>query len=177
MFPHSGGLWSVNRGLARDRDGYYQRLANADQPRQGDLDGRGNLSERQLREWCEYFVAVCNDQVSFMKRMLDFDGLRERVAALVAVREQSSSHPHYRCEAVLPLHHVLVLGPLARGEFVRMMGIPERTAQRTLTQLVKDGLLVSDGPKLPVRVGFPLDALGILFPSLYPEAATADPDE
>jgi hypothetical protein len=38
-------------------------------------------------------------------------------------------------------------------------------------------LLVSDGPKLPVRVGFPLDALGILFPNLYPEAATADPDE
>jgi len=177
LFPLSGGLWSVNRGLARDRDGHYSRLANADQPRQGDLDGRGNLSERTLREWCEYFVAVCKDQATFMSRMLDFDGLRERVAALVAVRQQSSSYPHYRPEGVQPLHHVLVLGPLARGDFVRMTGIPERTAQRTLTQLVKDGLLVSDGPKLPVRIGLPLDALGILFPNLYPEAAASNPDE
>ena len=177
LFPLNEGLWSVNRGLARDRDGYYLHLANADQPRQGDIDGRGNLSERMLREWCEYFVAVCKDQVAFMNRMLDFDGLRERLAALIAVREQSSIHRHYRPEAVLPLHHVLVLGPLSRGDFVRMTGIPERTAQRTLTQLVKDGLLVSDGPKLPVRIGFPLDALGILFPNLYPEAATANPDE
>jgi len=177
LFPLSGGLWSVNRGLARDRDGYYRHLADADQPRQGDLDGRGNLSERALREWCEYFVAVCLDQVTFMRRMFDFDSLRERVAALVAVRAQTSGHPHYRPEAVLPLHHILVLGPLSRGDFVRMTGIPERTAQRTLTQLVKDGLLVSDGPKLPVRIGFPLDALGILFPNLYPEAATAHPDE
>lgn len=177
LFRLSGGLWSVNRGLARDRDGYYRHLANADRPRQGDLDGRGNLSERQLREWCEYFVAVCKDQVTFMSRMLDFDGLRERVAALVAVRGQSSNYPHYRPELVQPLVHVLVLGPLARGDFVRMTGIPERTAQRSLAQLVKDGLLVSDGPKLPVRIGFPLDALGLLFPNLYPEAATADPDE
>ena len=130
-----------------------------------------------LREWCEYFIAVCKDQAAFMNRMLDFDGLRERLAALIAVREQSSIHRHYRPEAVLPLHHVLVLVPLARGDFVRMMGIPERTAQRTLTQLVKDGLLVSDGPKLPVRIGFPLDALAILFPNLYPEAGTANPDE
>lgn len=176
LFPLSGGLWSVNRGLARDRDAYYLHLAQADQPRQGDLDGRGNLSERRLREWCEYFIAVCKDQVAFMGRMLDFDGLRERVTALVAVRAQSSAYRHYRPEAVQPLQHVLVLGPLARGDFVRMMGIPERTAQRTLAQFVKDGLLVSDGPKLPVRIGFPLDALGILFPNLYPEAATANPE-
>jgi Fic family protein len=177
LFPLSGGLWSVNRGLARHRDGYFARLANADQPRQGDLDGRGNLSERALREWCEYFVSLCKDQVTFMSRMLDFDGLRERLAALIAVRKQGSSHPNYRPEVVQPLYHVLVLGPLARGDFVRMTGIAERTAQRTLTQLVKDGLLVSDGPKLPVRIGFPLDALGMLFPDLYPEAATSNFDE
>lgn len=177
LFSLSGGLWSVNRGLARNRDNYYSHLANADQPRHGDLDGRGNLSERMLREWCEYFVATCLDQVAFMRRMLDLDGLRERIAALVAVRAQSPSHPHYRPEAIQPLHHTLVLGPVARGDFVRMMGIPERTAQRTLAQLVKDELLVSDGPKLPVRIGFPLDALSTLFPNLYPEAATANLEE
>jgi DNA-binding IclR family transcriptional regulator len=66
---------------------------------------------------------------------------------------------------------VSIAGALSRGEFVRMMGIPERTAQRTLKQLLDDGLLASDGPKAPVRLALPLDALGILFPGLYPEAA------
>ena len=65
----SGGLWSVSRGLARRRDEYYERLDAADAPRQGDLDGRGNLSEKELRRWCEWFVAICEDQVSFMNRM------------------------------------------------------------------------------------------------------------
>jgi Fic family protein len=174
LFSLSGGLWSVNRALARDRDGYYARLANADRPRQGDLDGRGNLSERGLREWCEYFVAVCKDQVTFMGRMLDLDGLRERVIALVAVRERSSTYRHYRSEVAAPLSYVLVLGPVARGDFVRMTGLPQRTGQRVLAQLIKDGLLVSNGPKLPVRIGLPLDALAILFPNLYPEAATSN---
>jgi hypothetical protein len=36
---------------------------------------------------------------------------------------------------------------------------------------VKDKLLVSDGPKSPVTFNFPLDALNILLPNLYPEAA------
>jgi Fic family protein len=95
---------------------------------------------------------------------------------LVAVRRASTRYPHYRAEAIVALQVVLATGPTARGDFVRIMGIPERSAQRTLSQLVKDGLLVSDGPKSPVRSGFPLDALNILFPNLYPEAATVNPD-
>jgi Fic family protein len=177
LFPISGGLWSVNRGLARDRDGYYAQLARADQPRQGDLDGRGNLSERALREWCEYFVAVCKDQVDFMGRVLHLDALRERLAALVAVRQQAARYTrykNYRPEMVEPLFRVLALGPLSRGDFVRMTGTAERTGQRMLAQLVGDGLLVSDGPRSPVRMGLPLDALGVLFPNLYPEAGTTN---
>jgi hypothetical protein len=53
-----------------------------------------------------------------------------------------------------------------------MTGLSERTASRVLAQLVKDKLLVSVGPKSPVTFNFPLDALNILLPNLYPEAAT-----
>ena len=44
------GLWSVSRGLARgiESRGDYKRMMDyADSPRQGDLDGRGNLSRRR----------------------------------------------------------------------------------------------------------------------------------
>lgn len=40
-----------------------------------------------------------------------------------------------------------------------------------LSQLLKDGLLRSETPKGPVTFHFPLDALHILLPHLYPEAA------
>lgn len=65
MLPLTGGLWSVNRGLARQRDKYYELLDAADAPRQGDLDGRGNLSEKALRAWCEYFIELADNQVAF----------------------------------------------------------------------------------------------------------------
>lgn len=47
------GLWSISRGLARglnSRQEYKQMMGYADSPRQGDLDGRGNLSQKALTE-------------------------------------------------------------------------------------------------------------------------------
>ena len=38
---YTGGLWSPLRGFARSTDRYYALLAAADEPRRGDLDGRG----------------------------------------------------------------------------------------------------------------------------------------
>ena len=54
----TGGLWSANRGLARKRADYYARLSEADMHRHGDYDGRGNLSEKMLIAWCEFFIDV-----------------------------------------------------------------------------------------------------------------------
>jgi hypothetical protein len=127
MFPLSNGLWSVNRGLARDRDSRH--LANADRPRRGGLNGRRDRTERPLREWCDCFVAARNDQVSFMNRVLDFDGLRERVAARVTVRVRSSNRPHYGPELVQTALPRLRARPAGARRFrVRMMGVPECTA-------------------------------------------------
>ncbi|RDK05874.1 Fic family protein [Cupriavidus lacunae] len=175
LFPLSGGLWSVNRGLARKRDDYYALLKNADMPRHGDLDGRGNLSERMLWEWCRFFIEQCDDQVSFMTSLLDINGLRERIQALVVFRSQLAAYPEYRQEAVLPLHHLVVAGPVPRGDFVQMTGLGERTGRKLLSQLLKDGLLISEdhSHRGAVGIGFPLDSLTFLFPNLYPEAATS----
>lgn len=167
------GLWSVNRGLARRRDDYYRHLSEADMAPQGDLDGRGNLSERMLIAWCEFFIDTCRDQVEFMSRMLDLDELKDRIGALITIRSHQHKTPDYRPEAILPLQHVMALGSISRGEFVQLTGLGERTARKVLAQLLADGLLLSDSPKGAVRMGLPLDALGVLFPNLYPEAASA----
>ncbi|RYE60763.1 MAG: Fic family protein [Hyphomicrobiales bacterium] len=175
LFPMSAGLWSVNRGLARDRDNYYRLLDDADAMRQGDLDGRGNLSEKNLFAWCRYFLGVCEDQVDFMARMLDMDRLKERIRAFVLVQGATRGSTEYRPEAVLPLQMLAAAGTLSRGEFARMTGLEERTARKVIARLTRDGLLHSNGHRDSLRLAFPLGSLGILFPNLYPEAGKLTP--
>ena len=175
LLPLSDGLWSVNRGLARQRARYYELLANADMPRHGDLDGRGR--EKMLRAWCEFFIEVCEDQVQFMGQMLGLDDLKKRLAALVTVRRETVSSLVYRKEIVLPLHHIIVAGPISRAEFTQMTGLGERTVRDIMRDLLKAGVLTSDSHRGPLSIAFPLDSLDLLFPRLYPEAAGAPPTD
>lgn len=169
LWPLSHGLWSVSRGLARNRDEYYARLDAADAPRQGDLDGRGNLSEAALRNWCDWFIGLCEDQVGFMARMFNLDEMKTRIQALITFR--AAHDKQIRREAVLPLYHLFLAGPTPRGEFLQMTGLGERTARSLLSRLIETGLVSSTGHVAPVRFAFPLDALQFLLPDLYPEAA------
>lgn len=174
LFGITGGLWSLSRGLARKRDEYYERLAAADSPRRGDLDGRGNLSLEGLVRWCRFFLEVCLDQVAFMARLLDLDELKNRITALVLFVGQTEGK--LKQQVALPLHHLVAAGPVTRGEFKQLTGLGERTAQGQLALLLKRGLIESDSALGPVRIGFPLSSLQFLFPDLYPEAATRPED-
>jgi Fic family protein len=177
LLPISAGLWSANRGLARNRDQYYAMLAGADAPRQGDLDGRGNLSERQLWAWCKWFAELCEDQVNFMSAMMDLHTLRDRIAAYVVVKGRAEGIKEYREECILALQTVATSGAVSRGDFVRMTGLGERTGRAALSRFLKDGLLRPAGDaqhhRSYVGIGFPISSLNVLFPNLYPEAATA----
>lgn len=170
LWPLSEGLWSPSRGLARATQDYYVHLNNADSARRGDLDGRGNLSTAGLNEWIEFFLGICQDQVTFMGRMLDLDDMKRRIEALIIFRHAHDKE--VRKEAILPLYHLFAAGPLKRMEFAQMTGLGERTARSLMSKLLKSGLLVSDTASGPVRWGLPLDSLQFLFPELYPEAAT-----
>lgn len=176
LFPISAGLWSVNRGLARQRDRYYAMLDSADAARQGDLDGRGNLSQKMLVAWCIYFAELCHDQVSFMTTMLDLPKLKERIRAYVLVRGTAEGITEYRDEAVLPLQTIAVAGPVSRGDFIRMTGLEERTARKVISRFIADGILRSESHRAELSIGFPFQSLGILFPNLYPEASTIPMD-
>ena len=168
--PFTSGLWSICRGLARTQPRYYAMLATADQPRRGDLDGRGNLTNAGLGEFCRYFLEICLDQVQLMHQLLNLDNMRNRIRALLHFR--NSQDKRIRLEAELPLHYLFTSGPLTRSEFKQMTGLTDKVAQMLLSHLQKAKLLVSDTPLGPVRFGLPLDALQFYFPDLYPEAST-----
>lgn len=168
LWKLSEGLWSPSRGFARSTEAYYAALHNADSPRRGDLDGRGNLSALGLFEWVKFFLDVCDDQVTYMSKMLASDAIKQRIEALLIFR--STQDTSTRHEAIVPLIHIFRLGPVARSEFVQMTGLGERNGRSLLSKLLADGLLVSDTADGVVRFGLPLDSLGMLFPDLYPEA-------
>jgi Fic family protein len=163
----ANGLWSVSRGLARgleSRADYKHMMDHADMPRQGDLDGRGNLSLRALQEFVLWFLKVCLDQVTFMSRLFDLTHLSERLASYV----QRSSR--LKPEASGLLQEALIRGEFERGEIERITGLPERSARRVLNEVIDLKLLASDTPKGKVSLRFPAHALEDLFPRLYPQA-------
>jgi Fic family protein len=171
---YTGGVWSPLRGFARSVDRYYALLAAADEPRRGDLDGRGNLSETALVAWIDYVLDVCIDQVQFMRGLLSLETVERRIAACL-IFEQQTLRSGVRVEALRPLHYLFLSGQeIERGEFKRMTGLGDRTAVSLLTALVKRGLLRSDSPQGRVRFGLPLHALRFYFPALWPEAEADD---
>jgi Fic family protein len=159
-------LWSISRGLARglkSRSEYKQMMDLADTPRQGDLDGRGNLSERALIEFVVWFLRVCLDQVAFMSDLFDLDTLAKRLRIYV---ERSET---LKPEAARLLEEALLRGQFERGEAARITGLPERTARRVFNDVIALGLLASKTPKGPVSLRFPAETQEILFPRLFHE--------
>ena len=132
----------------------------ADSPRQGDLDGRGNLSQQALVEFVEWFLRICLDQVEFMANLFEFDSLAMRLKSYAEARAMKP-------ESFLILERVLLLGEMPRGEAERVSGLKERTARQVLSSLVEDGILGSATPKGPVSLRFPSRAVDILFPRLF----------
>ena len=160
------GLWSVSRGLARgleSRSEYKRMMDSADSPRQGDTDGRGNLSQRALSEYTLWFLKVCLNQVTFMSGLFDLDNLAKRLRTHV---ERSDT---LKPESARLLYEALIRGRFERGEASRITGLPERTARRVLNDVTAEGLLASATPKGPVSLRFPTAAMEELFPRLYPE--------
>jgi Fic family protein len=134
----------------------------ADSPRQDDLDGRGNLSERALIEFVTWFLRIAIDQVTFMSELFDLDNLARRIRTFVTRDDR------FKPEAAALLEQTLVRGEIERGEASRITGLPVRTAQRLLNELVSKGLLASSTPKGPVSLRFPAHTLEELFSRLYP---------
>jgi Fic family protein len=160
------GLWSISRGLARglkSRTEYKQMMDLADTPRQGDLDGRGNLSLKALTQFTLWFLQVCLDQVQFMSGLFELDSLARRLRSYVERNET------LKPEAVRLLEEALMRGEFDRGDAPRVTGLPERTARRVVNDVIAAGLLDSATPKGPLSLRFPDEVLDVLFPRLFPE--------
>jgi Fic family protein len=146
-------------------------LANADSSRKGDYDGRGNLSEKSLQEFCFYFLKTCLDQIEFMSELLDLDNLTHRINGYINLRAQGllSGEEELKEESRYILTEVMLRGEISHGDAKRVTGLPERTARRVLSALEDEELVTSESHKSPVRFSIPPKVIGYYFPDLYPE--------
>jgi Fic family protein len=163
---HTGAVWSVARGLARNEATYKQLLANCDRLRRNDLDGRGNLSEEALVEFTRFFLTVSLDQVTFMETLVQPDRLRARILLWAEEEIRLGALPQKSGNI---LEAVLYRGELPRGDAAAVVGTTSRQARRIISSLFERGVLESESPYAPLRLTFPAALAHRWMPGLFPE--------
>lgn len=164
----TGGIWSIARGLARNVDRYKAHLADCDQPRRNDLDGRGTLSEETLASFTRFFLETCIDQVVFMEELVQPNRLRDRILIWTEEEIRADKLPP-KSGAVLEA--VLFRGELPRGEVTALLGTGERQARRVTSVLLDREVLTSESTRAPLRLNFPAKLAARWMPGLFPERA------
>lgn len=170
---HSSGLWSISRGLARYNKEYKSRLANADLQRYNDYDGRGNLSNKYLFEFCEFFLSTAIDQIDFMYQVIDTENMLKRIAGFVdwmVIKGKS------RPEAKYILTDVFLKGKISKADAMRITNLSDKTLKIIIDTLIQMELLIPKKESISMMyyAKYPMMYSPILFPGLYPAEKEID---
>ena len=162
----TGAVWSVARGLARSAADYKGRLAACDQPRRGDFDGRGNLSEEALVDFTRFFLQTCLNQVQFMESLVQPDHLRARILTWTEEQIRLGQLPP-KSGAILEA--VLYRGELPRADASSVVGTGDRQARRIVSALLERNVLTSDSTRATLRLALPAALASRWMPGLFPD--------
>ena len=158
-------LWTLSRGLARRKSKYYQTLEVADQTRSSDYDGRGNLTDRGLAEFCIFFLETMLDQVEFMGSKLELPGLRQRVEKYFQFEME---HLGIYSEPLMKVVRVLVdEGEFPRSKVQDITGRSEAYCTDLIKKGLHEGLIKTPSPKGVLQITFPAKTLDSYFPRLF----------
>jgi len=170
---HSSGLWSISRGLARYNKDYKSKLANADLQRNGDYDGRGNLSNKFLIEFCKFFLSAAIDQIDFMYQVIDTENMLKRISGFVDLMVLKGK---MRPEAKYILIDVFLKGKLSKVDAMRITNTSDKTLKNLTDSLIEMELLIpkKEGISMMYYARYPIRFSPMLFPGLYPPEKEID---
>lgn len=167
------GLWSITRGFGRDTKSYYAALAEADKPRQGNLDGRGILSDSGLLCFTKYFIDTALDQVSYFSDLLEPRKLGLRVDYYFEMRakgglpdENGQAIPLLKITARDIYRLLLEKGAMNRSAICQHLGKGEQTLRPIIKQMDSEGL-ISAKPKQNIEVKVSTNTVEFLFPYIW----------
>lgn len=158
-------LWTLSRGLARHRQRYFASLAAADQGRRGDLDGRGNLSDAALADFCGFLLETMLDQIQFMSGLLSLPALRTRVERYFQF--QALHLERYREEIMRVTRTLVDEGEIPRARVQEITGKAATVSVEIIKLGLKHGYFETPSPKGPLRVAFPATIHEFYFPQLF----------
>lgn len=163
---NAAGLWSIARGLARDKEEYKSHMQSCDRPRLGDRDGRGKLSESALAFFTRFFLECCIDQVNFMEGLIKPDHLMKRALAWAEEEMAAGTLP---AKSDVVLKAIFTQGELRRADAVSISGVSERSTDRIISALTRSGALASANSRAPLRLGFSAKLAKSWMPGLFPK--------
>ncbi|HLP68684.1 MAG TPA: Fic family protein [Rhizobium sp.] len=162
----TGGIWSIARGLARSETSYKAHLMACDEPRRGNLDGRGTLSETALADFTRFFLEMCLDQVRFMEELIEPERLRSRILLWAEEEIRLGNLP---AKSTNVLEALLYRGSLPRGDVADVVGAGDRQARRIVSALAEYEVIVSESSRAPLKLAFPAKLASRWMPGLFPE--------
>lgn len=170
---HTHSIWSASRGLAHHQAQYKELLAACDQSRRGDLDGRGNLSEKTLTDFTVFFLNTCLEQVRFMRNVMRLDELSTHIDRWVetsaAYGDRGATEgkhvPRLHPAAGQILKAVLDKGALTLAECRAIVG-DQVGASDVIKQLEQHGVIRLRGEALTFAL--PAHRAGRFLPGLFP---------
>ena len=167
------GLWSITRGFGRDTASYYKALAQADMTRQGNLDGRGILSDKGLLNFTQYFIDTALDQVNFFTGLLEPRKLGIRVDYYFEMRAKGGlpdsdgeDLPLLKIAARDIYRLLLEKGAMSRGAICQHLNKGEQTLRPIFKQMDNEGL-ISAKPKKDIEIKLSTTVVEFLFPQIW----------
>ena len=159
------GLWTLSRGLARWRARYYANLEAADRGRRNDLDGRGNLSDAALADFCVFFLETILDQIQFMSGLLGLPALRTRVERYFQF--QALHLERYRQELMRVARALVDEGEMPRARVQELTGKAATVSAEIIKLGLAEGYFETPSPKGPLQAAFPAKVHEFYFPQLF----------
>ena len=160
------GLWTLSRGLARVKPTYYQRLQAADQRRTNDFDGRRNLSERALADFCQFFLERIVDQIDFMIGLIAPFSLIDRIEAYLRFTRVDLDGK-LRGHLARLLKVLCLEGEIARGAIPGILGLKGTATREVIRKALDEELVSTPSPKGRLRIAFPNKLVDSYFPQLF----------
>ncbi len=165
------GLWTLSRGLARRKSDYYACLQSADRTRAGDLDGRGNLSDKALAEFCRFFLQQIVDQIEFMIGLISPFHLIDRIESYIQLT-RIDLEKNLRSHLRRLLKALCLEGEIARGAVPAILGLKSTSARDVVRRALSEELIQSPSPKGALRIAFPNRVVDSYFPQLFTDLQT-----
>ena len=168
------GVWCLSRGLARStqqaQGSYKYHMMRADQPRKGDTDGRGALSESEFITFIQFMIKTAIDQVDFMQKVTEPLGARTRIDKYIAARNngQIIDLPPIKPEASRLLKIAYIEGQVQRSQMEELTGYKSTAARKLVQQMKAEGLLTETSSRSPLKLGLPAHFEAYILPGIGP---------